>query len=74
MGKWYMGHRGQTVTSRSIKTSPRSKLGDDRSIDTMLVKIGPVVSEEIVDKHTYKHTHKQNLLYYIYGSTIKPFT
>ena len=59
-GKWYFGHRGQTVTSRSMKTTVRSKLGEDRSIDTMQVKIGRVVSEEIVDKHT----NKQNSLYY----------
>ena len=43
-----------------VKTTVRSKLGEGRSIDTMQVKIGRVVSEEIVDKHTYK----QNSLYY----------
>ena len=59
-GKWYFGHQGQTVTSRSMKTTVRSKLGEDRSIDTMQVKIGRVGSEEIVDKYT----NKQNSLYY----------
>ena len=59
-GKQYLGHQGQTVTPRSMKTTVRSKLGEDRSIDTMQVKIGRVSSEEIVDKHT----HIQNSLYY----------
>ena len=57
-GKWYFGHQGQTVTSRSMKTTVRSKLGEDRSIDTMQVKIGRVGSEEIVDKHKNKQTNK----------------
>jgi hypothetical protein len=61
-GKWYFGHQGQTVTSRSMKTTVRSKLGEDRSIDTMQVKIGRVCSEEIVDKHPDKQTKFSVLL------------
>jgi len=57
-GERYFGHQGQTVTSRSIKPGLRSKLGDDRSIDTMQVKISRIVSEEIGNKHTYRQTDK----------------
>ena len=57
-GKQSLGHQGQIVTPRSTKTTVRSKLGEDWSIDTIQVKIGRVVSEEIVDKHTYKQTNK----------------
>jgi len=50
------------VTPRSTKTTVRSKLSGDRSIDTMQVKIGRVGSEEIVDKHPDKHTKFSVLL------------